>query len=87
MKSIKKAVKYFGSNAKMAEAMGIRRDYVCKMAYGRVRISVERAIDIEKATKGHVTAKEIIHDKLQFLYDRDLKRHLNELSKLLKENK
>lgn len=68
MNSIKKAVKFFGGNAKMAKATGIRADYIYKMACGKRLPSVERAIAIEKATKGHVTAEEIIEEKFRVIF-------------------
>ena len=41
MNSIKKAVKFFGGNANMAKATGIRADYIYKMACGKRLPSVE----------------------------------------------
>lgn len=63
MKSIKRAIKYFGGNIKMANAMGIRADYVYKWSKEKRFPSVRHALAIEEATKGKITAEEILIEK------------------------
>lgn len=74
MKSIRKAVEYFGGNAEMAKALGVRADYVYKMAHGLRFPSLKRAIAIEKAAKRHVTAEEILNEKLELIRNMNVEK-------------
>lgn len=59
MKPIEKAVSYYGSQAKLAEAIGRTQANVSQMYRGEVGIDADTALLIHKATNGEVTAQEL----------------------------
>lgn len=51
-----------GLASDLAERIGVSRSYLSQMASGVSPISPERAVEIEKATKGCVTCEELRPD-------------------------
>lgn len=51
-----------GLASDLAETLGVSRPYLSQMASGISPISPERAVEIEKATKGAVTCEELRPD-------------------------
>lgn len=49
-----------GGQRALARILKITQPAVNKMVYGRTRISWERAVQLEKATKGAVTVKQLL---------------------------
>lgn len=64
MKTIKKAVKYFGSQAELARKIGVRHDEPYKWLKGIRTPSIRSAFAIELETKGVIKADEILREKL-----------------------
>lgn len=73
MKTIKKAVKYFGSQAELARKIGIRHDQPYKWLNLINFPSTKHALAIEKETQGGVTAEEILVEKAKFQFKKRLK--------------
>lgn len=51
-----------GGKKKLAEDLGIRPGYLSGLISGKLTITVTRAMDIERATKGVVTRKDLRPD-------------------------
>jgi DNA-binding transcriptional regulator YdaS (Cro superfamily) len=60
MNAIDKAIKYFGSQKKMGESLGITQQSVSD--YRKFGVPAKRALEIERKTKGHVTRHELRPD-------------------------
>ena len=60
--AIQRAVREFGSQANLAELLGVKPSMVSWWATGNKRVSAERAVQIEAVTKGLVTRKELRPD-------------------------
>ena len=73
MKSIKKAVKYFGSQAEFARKIRVRHDQPYKWLNEIGFPSVKTAIMIEEVTNGHVKAEEILVEKAKLRLKKSLK--------------
>lgn len=68
METIKKAISYFGSRTKMAEAVGIRYDMITKYL-SCVRFPSQKvARKIEEETKGEIKAFDILDEKTRIKY-------------------
>lgn len=59
---IQEACKVVGSQAALAELLDVSENAVSKWVSGRMRITAERAVQIEQATDGQVTRYEIRPD-------------------------
>lgn len=62
MKAIDKAIKHAGSPAKLAEMLGVTVAFIYQIRAGDRPIPPNQAASIEKATKGHVTARQLRPD-------------------------
>lgn len=60
METIRKAILYFGSQAKMSEEISVRSDQIHKWLNQILFPSVKAAIKIEEKTNGELTAEEIL---------------------------
>lgn len=54
---IKQAIDALGSQQKLAEACGVSQNSVHKWLSGKMKISLENALKIEKATNGKLKAE------------------------------
>jgi DNA-binding transcriptional regulator YdaS (Cro superfamily) len=59
---IEKAVEFFKSDAAFARAIGVSKTAVKKMKTGEIRITAERANQIERVTGGFVTRHDLRPD-------------------------
>jgi DNA-binding transcriptional regulator YdaS (Cro superfamily) len=57
-----------GTAAVLAQQLGISPSYLSQLASGLAPISPERAVDIERATKGAVTRKDLRPEDWQFIW-------------------
>lgn len=64
MKTIKKAVRYFGSQAELARKIGVRHDEPYKWLNGIRTPSIKSAFAIELETKGAIKVTDILREKL-----------------------
>ena len=62
MNAIHKAIKTLGSQAHLAEALGVRQPTISEWAKGDRPIPIERCVQIEQATKGAVTRQDLRPD-------------------------
>lgn len=81
MKTIEKAVKYFGGQTKLSKVINVRQDQVSKWVRHISYPSTKSAVKIEKATKGHVTAKAILTEKFKLQIPRKVKLVQNKIKK------
>ena len=54
MQAIQQAIKFFGSQADMADAMNVKQPTVSEWARGARPVPIERCVDLERLTKGAV---------------------------------
>jgi DNA-binding transcriptional regulator YdaS (Cro superfamily) len=54
------AIKYFGSQKRMAQAVNVSQKTICSWLHKGV--PAERVLEIERATNGHVTRHELRPD-------------------------
>lgn len=66
---IKQAIDLLGSQQKLAEACGVSQNAVHKWLSNKLRVSLENALKIEKATNGKVKA-EMFNSNFAVLLDR-----------------
>lgn len=59
MNPTQRAVQHLGSQALLAEKLGIKQPTVSEWARGDRPIPIERCVDIERATDGAVTRREL----------------------------
>lgn len=57
-----------GSAKKLAEALGVSASYMSQMKNGDAPISPRRAVDIERATAGVVTRRDLLPDKWERIW-------------------
>ena len=62
MLGIEKAVKYFGTQTILAEALGVRQEHISMVKRGKRRLTVQHAMRIEELTNGEVTRAELRPD-------------------------
>lgn len=65
MKTIKKAVKFFKTQAELAKKIGVRADHVYKCLIHNRLPSIKMAQKIEEVTEGKVKAIDILNEKMQ----------------------
>ena len=73
MKTIKKAVKYFGSQAELARKIKVRHDQPYKWLKLINFPSLKACLAIEKETQGNITAEEILVEKAKLQFKNRLK--------------
>ena len=71
---IAEAVQHVGSQSRLAELTGLSQPSIHRLATGRQRVTLERALLIEKATNGEVKASDIRPDLIGLL-DGERVRH------------
>lgn len=59
MNPIQRAAQHFGSQAVLAEKIGVRQPTVSEWARSERPVPVERCVDIEQATAGAVTRRDL----------------------------
>ena len=62
MNAIQRAIDSLGSQAQMAAALGVRQPTISEWARGERPVPIERCVQIEQATKGAVTRKDLRPD-------------------------
>ena len=62
MNAISKAIDFFGTQTKLAKAVGLSQTIISEYLNGVKRPSAEIAIRIETATKGRVTVEDLRPD-------------------------
>jgi DNA-binding transcriptional regulator YdaS (Cro superfamily) len=62
MESIERAIKYFGSQAALAAALGVKQPTISEWLRGDRQVPAERCPDIERATGGAVRCEELRPD-------------------------
>ncbi|OYV49305.1 MAG: hypothetical protein B7X10_02020 [Burkholderiales bacterium 21-58-4] len=68
MEPIKRAIKYFGSAKKLADALGVTTQAVCFWRDGKRGIDADIIASIERVTNGHVTRQEFRPDTYQLTW-------------------
>lgn len=61
--TILKVIGHFGTQQKMAEAMGTTQQYISKIVNGKCDLSLLYAMKIEKLTRGKFTLKALLSEK------------------------
>lgn len=74
MKTIEKAIKFFGSQTKLSKAIGVRQDQVSKWVRHMGHPSTKSAVKIEKETGGKITAESILSEKFKIQIPTKLKK-------------
>lgn len=59
---IERAVELFGSQKKLADAVGCSQQHISLLLRGVVKVTAEMAISIDEATKGDVSRRELRPD-------------------------
>ena len=62
MNAITRAIEHFGSQEKLAKALGVSQGAVSQYATGQKRPSAEVAIRLEEITQGHFKADDLRPD-------------------------
>lgn len=62
MNPIQRAIDSLGSQAQMAAALGVRQPTISEWARGERPVPIERCVQIEQATQGAVTRKDLRPD-------------------------
>lgn len=62
MKPLERAIKVCGSQTALAAQIGVKQQHVWNWLNRDKRLTAERAIQIERATKGQVTRQELRPD-------------------------
>jgi len=65
MKTVRKAVKIFGTSIALSNAVGVRPDRVSKWLRNLYFPSIQNALKIEEVTEGKVKAIDILNEKMQ----------------------
>jgi DNA-binding transcriptional regulator YdaS (Cro superfamily) len=59
---IERAVEIFGSQKKLAEAVGCSQQHISLLIRGEVKVTAEIALAIDEATKGEISRRELRPD-------------------------
>lgn len=68
MNAIQRAIKTLGSQAHLAQALGVRQPTISEWAKGERPIPIERCVQIEQATKGAVRRQDLRPDDWQRIW-------------------
>lgn len=65
IKASEKVIEFFGSQAQAGYSLGWGRNYICQWHKGHFYLPIERAEQVEKATRGEITVFELRPDLAQ----------------------